>query len=122
MNQELREFLIELENVVAVDGLPPARPSKWSTIASKLRELLRRDWDRQVCNSWAMSGASRCVELFPGGEGWRVVIKRCVNPINAHDEEMLDAAERPDGAYAAAAKFLLPQLPESERQRIGERP
>jgi hypothetical protein len=67
-------------------------------------------WAVRVLDAWAMKASGRCVELFPGGEGWIVIRKMRVNPIGKDEEVWGPACETPDQARTARCVAADPNL------------
>lgn len=79
----------------------------------------RRDWAVRVLDAWALYTGRTAFRTFPTyddaeREGWECFSHNCVHPRHF--------APTPDAARLAAAEAVWPELPESVRTELGERP
>lgn len=87
-------------------------------VIKQVRELLRRDWSVRVLDAWAARYRLPTPSPFPGHpeDEWRAWVVVTVT------EEGSFAGPTPDAARLAAAESIWPELPESVRAELGERP
>ena len=96
-------------------------PSNWTE--QQLQDLLRRDWAVRVLDAWAKlnSGFAFRTDTDPSDhdldEPWI-----CGVAHSRPHRKLARRGETPDAARLAAAEAVWPELPESVRAELGERP
>lgn len=97
-----------------LDAYPSAR--------QQFEALIRRDWAVRVLDCWAMSTQyARAYELVMHVMGSDALVIR-VTGIGSRKKSFTHRGSTPDAARLAAAEAVWPELPESVRAEIGERP